>query len=519
MTDDAYADEGYRRLFASHPAAMAIWDPATGRILAANDAAQVQYGYDADELLELTVDRIVHPDDLARLREQLPTLGEGFAGGAPFRHVRKNGDVIEVELSGHALDWAGRPARLVIAVDVTEKRRLEQELRAARTTEAVGRLAGGIAHDFNNLVMAINGFAELLLDRLPAGSEEHDAAEEIRTAGTRAAALTGQLLAFARPHAARPTRLELDELVGGLEETLRGIVGPLVEVRIGSTATRSTILADRDQIARAIVGSALNARAAMPDGGVLTIAVGDVPATLARDLAGATGEAPYVGLAISDTGVPGGAAERGASPDRVGLGLALVYSTVQLAGGRIRLESSPGRGSTVRILLPLAEAAGEPPAPSAVARAHGPGSEAVDVTQAEGSIGSADAVAGAAIVVVEDEPAVRSLVSRILGRAGHAVLEFPDGGAAIDGLADPGIRVDLLITDLVMPGPSGIEAARRIRRSRPDLPVLLMSGFAADALQAEGLDEETVEVLAKPFSAGELLGRVATILAIARPGG
>ncbi|MBA2381773.1 MAG: PAS domain S-box protein [Chloroflexi bacterium] len=199
MPDEpSVAHEGYRRLFESHPSAMAIWDPTTGQILAANEAAMRQYGYGRDELVGLTVDRIVHADDLPRLRSAIPDLSDGLAPAALFRHVRKSGEVIEVEMSGHPMDWEGRPARLVMAIDVTARRRLEQELRSARAMEAVGRLAGGIAHDFNNLLMTINGFSEILLERLAAGSEDHDAAVEIRTAGLRAAALTGQLLDFSR---------------------------------------------------------------------------------------------------------------------------------------------------------------------------------------------------------------------------------------------------------------------------------------------------------------------------------
>ena len=273
--EPATADDGYRRLFHSHPAAMAIWDPATGRILAANEAAIRQYGYSADELATLTVDRIVHPDDLGRLRDQVPNLGPGLAGSAPFRHVRKGGEVIEVEMSGHPLDWEGRPARLVMAIDVTARRKLEGELRSARAIEAVGRLAGGIAHDFNNLVMAINGFAELLLERVPEGTEERDAVVEIRTAGLRAAALTGQLLAFARPHEPRPVAFDLNQLIAEMADTIRGIAGPNVRVRIDAEG-EAGIHADRGQIARAIVGCVLNARDAMPDGGDLTVETSDL---------------------------------------------------------------------------------------------------------------------------------------------------------------------------------------------------------------------------------------------------
>ena len=534
------ADEAYRRLFDSHPAAMAIWDPATGRILAANEAASRQYGYTPEDLVELTVDRIVHPDDLPRLREEIPNLPAGLAGSAPFRHLRRNGEVIEVEMSGHPLEWRGRPARLVMAIDVTERRRLEHELRSARAIEAVGRLAGGIAHDFNNLVMAINGFAELLVDRLPDGSEERDAAVEIRTAGLRAAALTSQLLAFARPHEPRPTRFDLNELVAGLETTILSLSGPNVRVLVGPTASEATVDADRDHVARAIVGCVLNARDAMPDGGELRVETSDVDPSLALQLTGATGDGAYVGLAISDSG-PTGAfpAESSAVSTRTGLGLALVYSTVQMAGGRIRFESTPGRGSTVRILLPIASgdaaAAGAPSDSGALGAAETRHDADARVSEVFGSdvrggssggvgseigrVAASRAIGSAMIAVVEDEPGVRSLVERLLVRGGHRVLAFPDGTAALDSLADLGIPIDLLITDLVMPGPNGIEVARRLRRDRPDLPVLLMSGYASDTLRAERVNDPSIELIAKPFSARELLDQVAAILgAAARQG-
>jgi CheY-like chemotaxis protein/nitrogen-specific signal transduction histidine kinase len=447
--------------------------------------------------------------------------------------------VIEVEMSGHPLDWEGHPARLVMAIDVTERHRLEQELRSARAVEAVGRLAGGIAHDFNNLVMAINGFAEILLERLPPETDEHDAAVEIRTAGLRAAALTSQLLAFARPHEPRPLEFDLNELVEGMADTIRSISGPNVRVGIEATAPRASIVADRDQIARAIVGCVLNARDAMPDGGELRVETSDVDSQLARQLTGVSGDRSFVGLAISDSGPTGLSPSIHGSPDeplqaRTGLGLALVYSTIQLAGGRIRLESTPGRGSTVRILLPIVADGATDAAltiRSSAARPADPapeadGSDAIDVTQPELAAafvgldrqrpvadGGAEARGPAVIAVVEDEPGVRSLVERLLQRGGHHVLTFPDGASAIDALADPAVTIDLLITDLVMPGPNGIEVARRIRRDRPTLPVVLMSGFAADALHAEGIDEASVELLAKPFSAADLLGRVAALLA------
>jgi CheY-like chemotaxis protein len=383
--------------------------------------------------------------------------------------------------------------------------------------------------------MAINGFAELLLDHLADGSEEHDAAAEIRTAGLRAAALTSQLLAFAQPHDPHPTRFDLNELVAGLDETVRSLSGRNVRVRIAATAAQAMVVADRDHVTRAIVGCVLNARDAMPDGGVLRVETSDVDPALAEQLAGAAGDVPYVGLAVTDSG-PTGAypAERSVVTSRTGLGLALVYSTVQMAGGRIRLESTPGRGSTVRILLPIAAGnsdgplagtvpdagdsgalrSAEPRNPAGVPVAAVVHSDESDrgVVGGPRPVNQPSAVGSALIAVVEDEPGVRSLVERLLVRGGHRVLAFPDGAAALDALADLSVPVDLLITDLVMPGPNGIEVARRIRQDRPDLPVLVMSGYAADALRAERINEASLELIAKPFSAAELLERVAAVL-------
>jgi CheY-like chemotaxis protein len=268
----------------------------------------------------------------------------------------------------------------------------------------------------------------------------------------------------------------------------------------------------------------------MPDGGELRIETSDVDPTLAVQMTGRADDVRYVGLAISDSG-PTGAfpAETGDVANRTGLGLALVYSTVQMAGGRIRLESLPGHGSTVRILLPIATGAG--PYRGEVEDVGGGVGSGPVPARASGALGAAEAgdapgglvtggdvplaVGSALIAVVEDEPGVRSLVERLLIRGGHRVLAFPDGAAALDALADLGVSIDLLITDLVMPGPNGIEVARQIRRDRPGLPVLLMSGYASDALLAERTSDPSLELLEKPFSAAELLDRVAAVLASA----
>ena len=496
--------EAYRRLFDAHPVPMAIWDPATGRIVAANDAALAQYGYDRDEIVDLPVSSLVHPDDLPRLATLVHELPTGYTGAELFRHLRKDGTVIEVEVSGHPIDFAGRPARLVLATDVTERRRLEEQLRQAHKMEAVGRLAGGVAHDFNNLLMAIMGFSELLLEKLPAGSEEREAADAIHQAGTRAAGLTSQLLAFSRPRATQPEVLDLNELLGELAPTIERALGSRVAIDVRAGATSARVEADRAQLEQVVMSCVLNARDAMSDGGRLTIETVDVSGIGARALGGIPGDIPHVMLSVSDTGVGMEPEVRDRAFDpffttkpaggTTGLGLAMVYAAIQHAGGRVRLESAPGRGSTVRIFLPIAGTAADA-APS------GPAAAAAARTES-----------GATILLAEDEPAVRALVQHVLRNAGHTVLTAEDGTAALALASDHDGPIDLLLTDIVMPGPSGIETARRIRAVRPGMRVLYMSGWASDIFKREGLDETEVALLAKPFSITELVDQVTSVL-------
>ena len=499
--------EAFRRLFRAHPVPMAIWDPANGRILDANDAALDQYGYTADEIVGLPVDRLGHPDDMPKLRELVLNLPSGHARAAPFRHVRKDGSELDVEVSGHPIVFGGRPARLVLASDVTERRQLEEQLRQAHKMEALGRLAGGIAHDFNNLLMAIMGFSELLLERLPAGGEEHEAAARIHHAGERAAQLTSQLLAFSRPGASRPETIDLNAMLVAIAPTIGGVAGPHIGVEVDPRADRSFVLVDRGQLEQVVVNLAVNARDAMPDGGRLTIETADVSGVAAPSLGGVIDESDHVMLSVSDTGTGMARDVRDRAFDpyfstkepggTIGLGLATAYTAIQRAGGRIRLESAPGRGSTVRIFLPVVAAPDEP------AVVEDPGLPA-------GSSGPAT------ILVAEDEPAVRAFVERVLRGAGHHVIAAADGIAALDLAARHDGPIDLLLTDIVMPGPSGIETARRVVVDRPDVRVLYMSGWAAEVFEQEGIDETAAALLAKPFSVNDLLARVGEVLSARR---
>ena len=491
------SEERYRELFDSHPIAMAVWDPTTGGVLAVNDAAVRQYGYSRDEFVALTLERIVHPDDQARLADAVPRFSAGVDGAAAFRHLRKDGTEIEVEVTGHPISWDGKPARLVMATDVTERRQLEAQLRQAQKMEAVGRLAGGIAHDFNNLLTAISGYSGLLLETLGSGDPRRDDAEQIRVAAERATELTAQLLAFSRRGMVRPVAVDVHGVIRDMQPMLDRLTGEHIQLVVNLRADEPHVLTDRSQLEQVILNLVLNARDAMPEGGLLTIETEALEATAAW--AQGLTPASSVVLTVSDTGT--GIAEdvrehvfepffttKGQAGGG-GLGLATVYATVRQAGGRIRLQSAPGRGTTVRIVLPISprpEGAGPP--------------DDLPANQPE---------TPRRVLLVEDETAVRELVERILRKAGFEVTAAPDPLIALRTAAEAG-PFDLLVSDVVMPGMNGIELARELRAIRPDLRVLLISGYTEEAVGRVGPDG--LDLLSKPFTAEELLARIRTIL-------
>ncbi|HYU49759.1 MAG TPA: PAS domain S-box protein [Candidatus Limnocylindria bacterium] len=502
----------YRELFASHPVAMAVWDPTSLRILDANDAAIVQYGYSREEIAGLTIDRLVHPADWDRLMATVPSLGTGIAGGAIFRHIRKDGSVIEVEMTGHGLTVGGRPARVVMALDVTARRRLEEQLREAHKMEAIGRLAGGIAHDFNNLLTAINGYSELLLAALPSGDPRRSDAEQIQLAGQRAAAITGQLLAFSRRQLLKPQVVDVHAAVRRIEPTLRSLIGIRVELRLDLEARDPFIMADAPQLEQILINLAVNGRDAMPGGGVLTIGTANLAAGADQvgsdelgtdEVAGdqgpgmqAAGE--QVVLSVSDTGLGMNEFVRRqifepffttkGFGQGTGLGLASVYGTVRQSGGQIRVRSEPGQGSTFRVAFPRASAADRGVRPAA------PPSR--PLPSASGTI-----------LLVEDEPIVRALIRVVLERTGYTILEAPDGPAAL-AIADEHPQIDLLLADVVMPGMTGLELARRVAGKLRGLPIVLMSGYAEEGLPPSAAADNEMGFVAKPFTTESLEGAV-----------
>src|SRR4051794_20682637 len=458
-------DDRKSMLFEASPLPMWVYDAETLEFLDVNDAAVRHYGWNRDEFLQMRITEI-------RPREEVDTLLRAIRGGdvgspvaKTWRHRLRDGTLIDVEISAGRVRWEGRDAALVVARDVTERRRMEERLSESEKLEAIGRLAGGVAHDFNNLLTVISGYAEVL--RGDVGRNE--ALEQIEHAAEQAAALTRQLLAFSRRQVLNPEPVDVNEIVGEMETMLERIIGDDVQVAVKLSPGIASVEADRAQIERIVLNLAANARDAMPHGGRLTVetALVDLDAEY-ETTHGDIEPGPHVLLAMSDTGT--GMSEevrrhlfepfyttKGAGKG-TGLGLATVFGVVRQSGGAIYVYSEEGRGTTFKIYLPVAAAPAQPgngaAPPPVVAR----GTET--------------------IVVVEDDESVRELVHLMLRTHGYDVLTAPDGETAARLCAEYPGGVDLLLTDVVMPALNGRALAERLEAMFPSLRVLFMSGYS-----------------------------------------
>jgi two-component system cell cycle sensor histidine kinase/response regulator CckA len=391
-----------------------------------------------------------------------------------------------------------------VAEDVTERRQLEMQLRQAQKMEAIGQLAGGVAHDFNNMLSVIFGHSELLALDLPPDEPRRESVTQICQAAERAAALTRQLLAFSRQQVLEPTVLDLNGLVTEAEKMLRRLIGEDMRLTTRLGPNLSRVRVDPGQMEQVIMNLAVNARDAMPQGGRLTIETREVELepVYAQAHPGAR-SGRHVLLAVSDTGC-------GMSPEiqaRVfepffttkpvgqgtGLGLAVVHGIIKQSGGHITIDSAPGMGTTFNIYLPVV--ADEPwakPAPSAPAKPVG-GSET--------------------ILLVEDEELMRAITARLLENLGYRVLEASGGKEALR-LAEAGglEKIDLLMSDVVMPGMSGRDLADRLRDCRPGLKVLFQSGYTGEVILRHGVLRTGVAFLQKPFRLDALAKKVRAVL-------
>jgi PAS domain S-box-containing protein len=387
--------------------------------------------------------------------------------------------------------------------DVTRQRDLETRLSQAQKMEAIGRLAGGVAHDFNNLLVVIQGYAELLREELLEQDSKRADLEEILQAARRAAALTKQLLAFSRSEPIQPTELRLSEVVTGIEKMLRRIIGEDIELITDLTPTLGVVRADAGQLDQVLLNLSINARDAMLGGGQLTISTLNVSVDAAHD--SARGDIPpgeYVMLAVTDSGT-------GMDPEiqrrifepffttkevgkGTGLGLATVYGIVQQSGGQIRVHSELGRGTTFKIYFPRLDEA---------LATREPQSENAPALSGHGTL-----------LIVEDDPAVRQVAARVLRDRGYTVLEARRPSEARQLCAQHGAKIDLLLTDVIMPECPGTELARELTRLHPRLRVVYMSGYPGSASSRIGALGRRVAYLEKPFSPTTLVEKIVTAM-------
>ncbi|MGA9571175.1 MAG: CHASE4 domain-containing protein [Candidatus Acidiferrales bacterium] len=395
-----------------------------------------------------------------------------------------------------------------VALDITDRKQLADQLRQSQKLQAIGELAGGVAHDFNNLLMVVKGHAEMLLDRLPRGSADRQNlalqnVEQIQQAAERAAALTRQLLAFSRMQVLQPRVLDLNEVVAGMIQMVSRVIGANIELAFLPGADLGRVKADPSQIEQVALNLVVNARDAMPDGGRLTIETSNVQ--LERDYAtqhAVVDPGPYVMLTVSDTGTGMDAATKArifepffttkAQGRGTGLGLATVYGVVKQSGGYVWVYSELGHGTTFKVYLPMVQAPAEKTAPEKVVQGHEPGTET--------------------ILFVEDEQSVRELVSEYLSARGYQVLDASDGQQALEMAAAHTGKIQLLITDVVMPRLSGRELAARLTAARPDLKILYISGYTDDSVFRHGVLQGGMDFLQKPFNLKALAAKIREVL-------
>jgi PAS domain S-box-containing protein len=498
-------EESFHLLFESNPHPMWVFDRETLRFLEVNAAAVSHYGYSRDEFLAMRITDIRPESEVARaaeaVRNDVGTATRHHVGD--WRHQTKDGRVIDVEVAAHDTEFGGHAGRLVVAHDVTERKRLESQLLQSQKLEAVGQLAAGVAHDFNNLLNVITGYSELLLRSLPAKGTDRDRTEQVRRAAERGAGLTRQLLAFSRRQVLEPRVLDLNAALADVQSMLTRLIGEDIKIVTSFHPGLGRVFADPGQMEQVLVNLVVNARDAMPEGGSLVLETSnlDLDEAYVRTHPGARTGA-HVRLAVSDTGhgMDAATASRVFEPffttkprgKGTGLGLATVHGIVQQSGGHVDVYSEPGHGTTFKIYLPRVEAQ-EEPAPD----------EGASVESRGGS---------ETIVLVEDEDGLRSLIREVLEDAGYRVVEAPDPERGLAAVRAEPRGIDLLMTDVILPQMRGNELADRVREISPGARVLFMSGYTDEAIGQHAVLAPGAHFLQKPFSLTALLAKVRAVL-------
>ncbi|MEO7360931.1 MAG: ATP-binding protein [Gemmatimonadaceae bacterium] len=503
----AESERRYRLLFDSNPVPMYAWDADLLSILAANEAAQDRYGYTHHEFLKIRITDLLDPSEHDRFLAGRIKFEERRLTPATWIHRTKSNERLEMEVVSTQSRRLGRESWLSVSIDVTARHaaeralaRSEEQLRQSQKMEAVGAFAGGIAHDFNNLLTGMLGYCELAMDSLPTGGDAWNDVQEVRTLAMRGADLTRQILAVSRKQVTQYTVFDVNLVVQSIDRLLRRLIGEHITLITELGENVGGIRADAAQIEQVLLNLAANARDSMQPGGTLTIRTSFVGGTNA--VAIGLAERNWVRIRVTDTGAGMSAEvkqrvfepffttkERGKG---TGLGLSLVYATVEQSHGVIRVTSAPNEGATFEMFFPRSIAMSTPIVAMAIPKEAPRGYEL--------------------ILLAEDEDSVRAVAKEALERRGYRVLAAADGPSALRIARECPDVIDLLLTDVVMPGMNGRELAELLLVERPHTRVLFASGYTDDAVLLHGVRTDEVAFIQKPFTPPMLVQRVRDVL-------
>ncbi|MFO1002197.1 MAG: PAS domain S-box protein [Planctomycetaceae bacterium] len=498
------SEKRYRQLI--HLLPTAIFLQSQEKITFCNHAFLKLIGAEhQDEVLGSSPFDIVHPEYHSLVRDRIARMRETgkHAPEVEMRVVRLDGRQVPVYSIATLVVNAGKAEILVAMTDLSERHHLESQIRQAQRIEAIGRLAGGIAHDFNNLLTVINGYSELLTPGADPTSIEHVAVSAIREAGTRAASLTSQLLTFSRRAIVSPVVLDLNQQLRQSEKLLRCLIGEDILISLSLDPNLGRIKADPGQLDQVVMNLAVNARDAMPTGGQLRIETRATKLNLNgsdEDSVPDSELTAFSELTVSDTGcgIPRENLQAIFDPffttkepgKGTGLGLSVVDGIIRQAGGFILADSEVGKGSLFRIWFPVVN-------------------EPVSITETDSSATMSSVIQ--TILLVEDEAAVRNVVQTGLESFGYRVIVAGSAAEAIQLMQTQGPEIDLLITDVVMPGMSGRQLSDQLRIQYPNLKILFVSGYTDDAVVRHGVEDSSDILLLKPFTPAELAQRIRTL--------